>query len=546
MSEFNWKGIAWCVAIALFCIITMSVIAHAEPDNLTFGNQSYVIVETIAGPVNITKYVPVTNGTVSGIPPYIHQGQTIYIGDTVDISGVVPPYPQVAYWDGYDIYEDSPSYNISMPDRKSGYYRFYVDPEIFSGRTGRWYKYSGTFEQRGNNLAFVVKPRPFYNYTLTFSNGTSIDVSEIPPVVYQHADKEPEPELMPPRHISDYLVTTDEPFNITTSELSACWIFNGDDNSIAYAVNDTENQIVFDSTQIGYLEPGDYKILIQTVGNISNNFDVVFADGHIKWFDRSIFAVHDIPAQNLVPSEAIRTLEQIFPLTYDSYEILNLSVQEPEITINNMDQVSVGSAKEYWKDSTLRGNVSLMDVRGYTNVLPGTNITVTLDETRNNPRDIAKHYTFRTTAKGSYLGDMRYYQVYVPLYWDSLAPGMHNLTARTEKGGEVVVNFPVTEMPADSFIPDQTIRFIGDRNPWVPTPTPEIIVKKETVVVTQTVQIPQTPSPEQISDEAKKLLQEQEKQRGELATIGIVVLAGLALLGWFGYSLWRARKGEKK
>jgi len=100
---------------------------------------------------------PGAGATNSG-SPRIQQGQTVYVNDTVDISGVVPPYPQLAYWDGVDMYSTPPTYTITLPVSHGGYYNFYVDPAIFATRLGRWYKYDSTigYEPKGNNLAFVV------------------------------------------------------------------------------------------------------------------------------------------------------------------------------------------------------------------------------------------------------------------------------------------------------------------------------------------------------------------------------------------------------
>jgi hypothetical protein len=319
------------------------------------------------------------------------------------------------------------------------------------------------------------------------------------------------------------------------------WIFNGDDNSILYSVNKT-SQIIFNDIQIGNLEPRDYKILIQTIGNISPNLDVIFSDKMIKWFDRSSFEVKEIPTENLVPSEAIKKLQNIFPFTYDNYQIKTLAVQDPEITIGYISQISVGSAKDYYRDSGRRGNVSLMDVRGYTNVFPGTNLSVTLDEATNNPREIKKLYTYPGKAQGTYLGDMRYYQIYVPLYWDDLKPGMHNLTARTERGGYAIVNFPVTEDAPDSYVPPQTIRFMGDRNPWVPNLTvPEPVVVIETKIVEKVISILIAPSEAQISEAAQKIVDRQNLDIEWFILDIAGVIVALALIGWFGWSLWRAR-----
>ena len=52
------------------------------------------------------------NNTVVDINPRIEQGGVVYINDTIDVSGVIPPYPYLAYWDGYDLYDTNATYII--------------------------------------------------------------------------------------------------------------------------------------------------------------------------------------------------------------------------------------------------------------------------------------------------------------------------------------------------------------------------------------------------------------------------------------------------
>src|SRR5574344_313861 len=107
----------------LFAILALCLIGSA----MAAENESYVIVdEPIADPTPVPTPVP-----------YISQGDTVYVGDTVDLSGVLAPYPGMAYWDGFDMYDSVPRYNLTMPDNKRSYYKFYIDPEIFGNRLGR-------------------------------------------------------------------------------------------------------------------------------------------------------------------------------------------------------------------------------------------------------------------------------------------------------------------------------------------------------------------------------------------------------------------------
>lgn len=96
-------------------------------------------------------------GAVSG-NTHIRQGQTVLVGDTIDITGVAPPYPQLAYWDGNNTYASPPTYIITIPNTRNGLYNFYLDPAQFANRPGAWFKYDEDigYESKGNNLAFIV------------------------------------------------------------------------------------------------------------------------------------------------------------------------------------------------------------------------------------------------------------------------------------------------------------------------------------------------------------------------------------------------------
>ena len=121
--------------IAAILLVSLFVPVHAE--NVT-GNITGNFTD------NTTVIAPINQSFI----PYLYQGDTAYVGTYVDISGVAPPYPSLAYWDGFDMYNSVPSYNYTLPDSKKGYYLFYIDPEIFANRTGWWYKYNGEFAGR--------------------------------------------------------------------------------------------------------------------------------------------------------------------------------------------------------------------------------------------------------------------------------------------------------------------------------------------------------------------------------------------------------------
>jgi Domain of unknown function (DUF3821) len=123
-----------------------------------------------------SMFFPEASAADTGITK-IQQGQNVPVGDTVDISGVIPPYPQLAYWDGYNAYDSAPTYVITLPNNRRGWYSFYVDPTIFATRLGSWYKYDQNigYESKGNTLAFVAVGG---NVPQVITNPTTNDISE--------------------------------------------------------------------------------------------------------------------------------------------------------------------------------------------------------------------------------------------------------------------------------------------------------------------------------------------------------------------------------
>jgi hypothetical protein len=164
--------------------------------------------------------------------------------------------------------------------------------------------------------------------------------------------------------------------------------------------------------------------------------------------------------------------------------------------------------------------------------MPGTRLTFYLDETRQ-----VKPKAYNTTAIGENLGDMRQYQVYIPLYWNDLAPGMHTISGYTPLGGKVFADFYVNIMPNDSFVPDNTVKWVNDRNPYIPPVTVTVPVEV-TVPVTVTVTI--TPDQDQLNRtayEQQKIVAAENDAKywawvyycGEIGAGLVIVVIGLYL-----------------
>jgi hypothetical protein len=499
MSEFNYRGVAWCILIALMFAAAVWVItipAKAEP------NESYVIV---------------TEDTYPYHEPYrIDQGQTVYVNDTIDIAGMGHGKLQLAWYGKYSEYDD-PQYVIKTSLFKRELINFWLDPAVFSERTGRWFQYYGNeTERNGNLIAFKVSDRK-RNVTTPFNNVTE-DVVKTPIYI---------PPL-PEKHITDYLVARGDDLTINSSRV---WIFGTLDGIYAHGG-------YFTADEIQDLEIGSYKVVLQDPGR--NAIFEVNYDAKNRLLTSPWKNVPDESVAGSQPMLDIKKFYERIKATDDRVQTFDLEVQLPEVYVDRIDEVAVGSRIPI----AYEPGMTLLDVRGYTNSKNESVVTAVLDPDDQTVRTIAKN-SYTSTAIRENPGSMSSYQVYIPINKNQMPNGIHTVKVSTAIGSSMLHDFPVSEMPADSFVPNATLKYIGDRNPWVPTPTPEIVVKSVEVPVTQIVTVQMTPSETQISDAAKKLIDRQNQELEVVAVIGAVMLLALAFIGWFAYSIWRAR-GKKE
>lgn len=447
--------------------------------------------------------------------PYIYQGDTVFLDTYIDISGVLPPYPQLAYWDGYDMYDEPPKYNITIGDGKKPYYRFYVDPAIFTTRTGRWYKWGGEYEKQGNNLAFVVSPIHFENYTMRFPNGTLLDLTvQVNPVEYIEHPKPFEP-LLPERHVADYVIAKGDPL-IWDDGGYRLWLFGRRDG--VYANPDGN----VSAETIGRMESGTYTVGIQVAGN-NTIYEAQVANNTLI---PGLYGRKPVDIFGKDPLTVLSNVRGMLEGTDDSLFEYTLELADPYITIRQADE-------------TLLNNTSYMDVRGYTNAMNGTEITVTLDE-KDRKEFVGYGVAWRTSP-----GNLSYYRAYVPLDYDELAADArnHTLIARTAIGGKVEKDFKISLMPPDSYRPPAALKYVEDRNPFVPTPTPEVITQVVTKEVPIYVTVEVTPPPSMVYAQQKAAVDAKWAETFELVKLaGLCVAAvviGLLIARYLVSVRWR-------
>jgi hypothetical protein len=470
--------------LAVLCLLCCPVLAE----------DSYAIVE-------YPEPDPVQN------IPYVYQGDIVYINDTVDISGVAPPYDSLAYWDGFDMYSSVPSYNITLPDNKKGYYKFWLDPSIFGGREGWWYKYDGWFEQQGNNRAFYVAAedkRPQINQSnYSQTNYTPHVVTPAP--------------LLPERHITDYVVARGDEVTLPDGEFRF-WVF-GRVNGVYF--NDSN---VISKEQTLVMEPGNYKIFLQYPGN--NTIYDYGCTGTCGSLEPAFYGNKPVDTTGYSPYVMQVKLRELLAGTDDTFAEYTMELDDPYITIHQADE------KEYH-------NMQVLEVRGYSNVAANTSINVSLDEKDAYYKDVVKRYSFTTAARSS-LGNLSYYMVNVPINYAEIAADArnHTLTARTALGGITQKNFKISIMPADSYRPNATLKYIDNRVPD-PTPTPERITVVQTVTVIRTVTVPVTPRDDVVYEQQKIAQRDIMEEWAVFGFMGVVALMIAIGIVWYGCRVYR-------
>ncbi len=500
MSEFNYSGVGWCVVIVLLLMAMIGLIcppAHAYPVNITDQNIS-------------EGYERITQGSI------------VYLDETYDISGVTGWATSIAWYGTFaEVPDESVTIqtvelpNLAHTSSKSQYY-FTIDNATFGKRLGHWFQYySGTSddeEEHGNLEAFYV-----YGYRPVRVNQTNVTgvISYNTTGNETVVEIEP-PAILPEMPVSDYLVARGCNLSVPSNTSIRIWLF-GRINGLygRESINDTVN---VGESLVSTMEPGSYKMMIQTPTISEEFFTVryVSEDNKIQWFDPSLFSIGTLWLDGLSPYVCMEKLQEIFTHSKDEYEIKNLVVQDPMVSINRRDTV--------WVNGT-----SVLDIRGYTNSNKGTIVSLVLDPEDQTARTL-KQNTYYGEAQGDIVGNLRYYQIYIPIYPDRMYLGMHTIKATTEIGGEAYADFPISELPADSYIPNATVRYVGDRNPWVPTPTP--IIKEVVKVVpgpTITVIKEITPSQDQTNEAQKKAT---ESIALLCFTYGLLIVAAFILGRW--------------
>lgn len=450
----------------------------------------------------------------------ISQGENVYLNETVDISQVMGWGYGIAY---YGNSGDAPTYIIEPKN----VYTLYIDPKIFSSRTGTWYQWEGNISSssKGYDVAFVVigRERNIINTT-----NISIDLENVSSVGVHYE--------VPSKHIADYLVARGDPLDIKLMRTANVWIFG--ENDMICNKRTVGGYARFNREEINSLVPGTYSLLIQYPGD-NAEFNAVY-DGknstintlatHLEGWN-----IYSTSVKGFSPLNILDTLKTEINKTDDTYELFTLSVAHPYISIISRDNV----------DSSIVTDKGTIIVTGYTNVAEGTVLNFSVDDV-NFKNTRVKPFTSILAKATDNPGDMRYFVAYIPFYYSDLTVGAHTITGTTAIGGAITVDFYVYSLPEGSERPDTSTKYINGSE-FIPQPTPQIIKVVETQVVekkvevVRTVQVVQTPDYQYLE---KMYTKSKYDMIFKAAGIGGIIIFGL----YFISVIWRAyimKEGEK-
>jgi hypothetical protein len=409
---------------------------------------------------------------------------------------------------------------VRLPDQKIGFYQFHIDPAIFGDKPGYWYRWNGVYERQANNRAFrVVIERPPENWTPNLTERQELELPPPPPVV-------------PQMNVSDYLVARGDPINITFPyNRSSVYLF-GRVNGI-YDKRVDNGTVSFNVSEIQALETGSYILMYHDAGK-DRRFDWKIEGTTLRYFDDERFEVRTIDLTPLSPMVILDRFRWYAKINDDEFTEYEFEVQNPTIQIISADSIITNETNQ----------IGVLQVRGYTNLINETPLSVTLDIDKT-PEELLGHTrrqnTWNTTARATdNPGAMRYFDYGVPLYLGLLSPGQHTVTV---KGGrydtEMTVPFFIYEAPAEHYRPNETIRYVGG-NEWKPTPTPEIQIQKEVVtqIVERVVTVEVTPAPEVVKEQQGKVIHE--------TILTVFGIAAVLFALWYLVHLYYARKAMKQ
>ena len=485
----------------------------------------------IAGVASASPAI-VQNTSGNATIPAIQNGQCVALNSTVDIASLGWGTPQIAY---YGRWEDSLAPDNSTPIQKvvdlpntvSALTTYFIDPRIFGSYPRYWYQYYGN-----NALSSSANLRMFRVNDTCPNNAPAPEI-----VVALNQTNLTIPAnlgFLPDKHMADILIARDDAsMPIDESEPFNWWMFG-----TYHAVYDqptSQTSLVIPADATLNFEPGNYDIVEVYKGHNNLLEENYQSDYKYFWGENRTHEVIISPLRSVAPID-ITSYEgnprAVEPLLIgavgssldDSYKMHSVVFREPEIQIARLDATQN------------RNNDTWYDVRGYTNLINGTVLTISIDPTTITDAN-RKARQFTTTAEGLDPGSMRQFDVLLPIDYGTIFPGYHDMEISAPDGATQIVKFYIYKELPPHYIPPQYTEYLGT-SPFV---TPQIVTVTVPVTVIKTVTIPVTPPPEEVKQAQKDAAVE---LGGEVLGAIVAMLVVLWVLV-FLYRAWQRRRWHR-
>lgn len=337
----------------------------------------------------------------------VHQGDTVYLGEIVDVSRVMSWSGQFAYFTDGEL-SDYPDKIIKVPDGRDKYNHYLSSTKY---NIGTWYKWDGKKEPAGNMVAFTIAPGS-RNYT--YISELDVTPAILPPSPTISPKKEPRDthlllargdvgtmEYTVPKEHKDnpqayfWLFGTIPDYDLTKGSLMTSGTILGEQMNYSHA--GSLNSFTFTHEISQGLQEGWYSGYIQFVGK-NGRQDVFYSADHQvddnryqvldTLYDDTL--IPDVPIDGFIPFRVQQEFEKLVQNEYSDDMVIPISVEvvTPSITIG-----------DYWDEG------STIVIRGSTPMSAGTMISFMIDPDNYALLSDIKSHTFRTIAEYRDAGD---------------------------------------------------------------------------------------------------------------------------------------------
>lgn len=425
-------------------------------DDVIQENQSILDILSNANPLNKNKE------NLSAPSERIVQGQCVEIGKYYDIGGIGWWSGKIGYYGRYtDAYAPPNSSLVStidVPYNTAKLRHFYIDPEKFEGKTGYWYSiydYIGDEDHANNRLFYVSTNCSVYNKK---KPSEIVNVSAIKNETEQYKNK----GLLPPKTGDGFIIARGDPFVFYDDfkNDSRIWLFGEYDG--IYGRDTNNGNVVFTGEETKNLHSGIYTLDIHDSGN-NNIFEVKYVNESLvsPFVDGVVF-----PITFNYPQEIKKEFENYTTTTIDDkYKTYLLDIDDPKIYVARIDSTDADN------------NLTFVEIRGYTNLAVGKQISVILEDEFGN----GNYKPVSTKVVGENVTTAwRQFAVVMLINLEETKPGHNTLDVYSEGVIDVTVPIYVRREQPSSYVPPKYVSFI-DNDPYIAPVIVEKIVEKEVV-----------------------------------------------------------------